>query len=330
MDSKTRDAFWRQSALDGLHLFRLKPGSKSPIGKMTGWSEKSFDSVAEVEAAIKGGNNLALRPHSTAEWRLVIIDCDVKPEKTKGTLSRGIVSLRKVGKAIGQDLEKWEPRVGTGPGYDCIVEEDEELGDDIERRRGLHIFMWVPADFPPLNRNYAGLPGIEFIDGPGHYVVFAGSHIKATADGDYRPAHECSYDLDKSTLEAVEAGLFSWNDVPMLGDEALTGLSELLDQVSARQKHTEKPEPAKDKPVGKPTADTFGVATDEEISELLDALDPEKYPDNESWQPICFAAHHATGGRESALEIFLEWCTKLAGFDNEENEADVRKRWLSC
>lgn len=329
MDRKTRDAFWRQSALDGLHLFRLKPGGKRPISDHTKWSGKAFDSVAEVEAAIKDGNNLALRPHSTAEWRLIVIDCDVKPAKVDGAMSRGIVSLHRVGDAIGEDLEKWEPRVGTGPGYECIVDEDETFGDDIERRRGLHILMWVPADFQPLKRNYAGLPGIEFIDGPKGYVVFAGSRIKAAADGEYRPAHECSYDLDKETLEAVKAGWFSLNDAPMLGDEALTGLSELLAQADTSRPVSEKPEPADNEPVGKPTASTFGVATDNELQEILDHLPSENYADNESWQPICFAAHHATGGRESALEIFLEWCTRLAGFDTEENEADVRKRWLS-
>lgn len=318
------DRLWRDSASAGFELFQLEKHGKKPIHAK--WQDRAFDSVAEVEAAIQAGRNIGVRPHSTSDWRLVIIDCDVKPAKKDGALSQGLLTLRRISSAIGVDFETWEPRVLTGPGYECLL--DKEL-EDTGHHRGLHIYVRVPADTPVLKRNYKGLPGVEFLDGPKGYVVFVGSRIKAEADGAYRPAHECSYDLDPSTAEAFEAELFDWSDIPLLEVQAARKLSALLDQVSARPERTEKPEQVRAEPQGKPSADTFGIATDDELEKLLGWLDPDDYPTSGDWEPIAMAAHHATGGRASALELFLEWCLRAEGFDNEENAEKVTARWKS-
>ena len=70
----------------------------------------------------------------------------------------------------------------------------------------------------------------------------------------------------------------------------------------------------------------YGVFNGEQLRELiLDKLDVTDYCDNDTWEPLMMAAHHATGG--DGIDQFVEWC--LEDLDYEDNEHQIRARWES-
>lgn len=68
-----------------------------------------------------------------------------------------------------------------------------------------------------------------------------------------------------------------------------------------------------------------GLVSPEELSVLLEALDPTAFPDNATWEPILFACHHATAGE--GRDEFIAWSTSDPVFSDREWE--IGNRWDS-
>ena len=78
----------------------------------------------------------------------------------------------------------------------------------------------------------------------------------------------------------------------------------------------------------KQSAKSFAASprlTDSELTQLLEALPVGDYATNDRWQPILFAAHHATAGE--GLDAFLDWSLSDPSFRGYKSL--IKRRWVS-
>lgn len=148
------------------------------------------------------------------------------------------------------------------------------LGDDltgfptvITGSGGLHIFMAKPQGVAVLD-SVEQFPGVEF-KSAGRQVVAAGSIHPDTGK---RYKH----------------------------DDFTPGFDPLPRAPKALLKLIKRPPPPANQGEG-------GEVTPETLETWLAVLNPENYPDNETWFPFMAACHHATGGE--GREEFIEWST---------------------
>jgi len=133
---------------------------------------------------------------------------------------------------------------------------------------GLHIYMRKAADVSLMDSR-ADYPGVEF-KSRGRQVVVAGSvHLETKA----------AYEWDALGLPLGADG----------APDAPIGLLEIIRR------------PVAATPTG------GGEYDQEELAAMLDRLHPEDFRDQDRWQQLMMACHHATAG--DAREEFVEWST---------------------
>ncbi|MHC4225493.1 MAG: bifunctional DNA primase/polymerase, partial [Planctomycetota bacterium] len=151
---------------------------------------------------------------------------------------------------------------------------------------GFHHYLIKPADLRVLG-SVAGFPGVEFKTA-GAQVVAPGS-VHAMTGRNYR---------------------WRWgaDDLPWLGaptaPEALLGL--IARTVEAR-------------------ATGGGEHVPEEVAQMLAALDPEDFQDQDRWLTLMQACHHASAG--SARQEFIEWSTSDPRY--ADHSEIIGRRWDS-
>lgn len=134
---------------------------------------------------------------------------------------------------------------------------------------GLHIYMEKDADISTVD-SLPDFPGVEF-KSIGRQVV---------APGSLHPDTHQPYQWSGNTAD----------DLGWLG--APSAPNSLLERI------------------GRPKATQVsggGEYDQEELSEMLDHLDPEEFSDHDRWLTLMQACHHATAG--DGREEFIEWCT---------------------
>jgi hypothetical protein len=150
---------------------------------------------------------------------------------------------------------------------------------------GTHLFLTKPAD-ARVAGSLKAYPGVEF-KSLGRQVVAIGS---------VHPDTRRRYEPDPMALAAFP-------DVPEAPQRLLGALGV---QDIARSAEA-------------------GMVEPEELAVLLDALDPARFPDNATWEPIMMACHHATAGQ--GRDEFIAWSTSDPAFSDREWE--IGNRWDS-
>ena len=134
---------------------------------------------------------------------------------------------------------------------------------------GLHIYMKKPEDVSVRDSLNDEYPGVEF-KSFGRQVVAPGSIHPDTKE-------LYTWSSDPEDL---------WLGVPLAPEE-------LLDLAR--------------RPKG--AAPTGGGEHDqEELAQMLDALEPEDFRDHDQWRELMMACHHATAG--DGRQEFIDWCTR--------------------
>ncbi|MEE8609027.1 MAG: bifunctional DNA primase/polymerase [Nitrospiraceae bacterium] len=151
---------------------------------------------------------------------------------------------------------------------------------------GDHFYMTKPVDVS-VRDTLEGYRGIEFKT-IGRQVVSAGS---------IHPTTKATYEWDAL-------------DGPPLRD-APPAPDKLINVVR--------------RPAGNKTTSGGGEYSQEEVAQMLDALDPEDYRDHDTWLTLMMACHHASGG--DARTEFVEWSTRDPEFSDEGTS--IGRRWDS-
>ena len=83
----------------------------------------------------------------------------------------------------------------------------------------------------------------------------------------------------------------------------------------------------RDGPIG--TRAEAGVMSDDQLAELLAALDPTKFGvgHHDEWFALMASCHDATGG--SGLGVFLDWCARDENYASAEHQEMTARRWNS-
>lgn len=168
-------------------------------------------------------------------------------------------------------------------GRDTFIELCEAVGLDtssyptvITGSGGKHVYMAKPADVAVVD-SLEDFPGVEFKT-IGRQVV---------APGSIHPEAKALYEWDFLTIDAAEEPL----DAP----DRLMNL------------------------IRRPTVSTSGGGGGEydqlEVSQMLDALDPEDFRSHSDWLSLMQACHHASGG--DARSEFIEWSTRDAEYTDD-------------
>lgn len=151
---------------------------------------------------------------------------------------------------------------------------------------GYHIFLRKPADLEIVG-GLQGYPGLDFKK-KGGYVVAAGS---------VHPDTEQTYHLDPlSDFTDLSA-------IPMASQQ-------LLDLLAVR------PRVASDEDM---------ECSPEQLERLLTGLDPCDYSDYMQWLKLAMASHHATGGSDEGMEVFVAWSQRDPIYVDRDDE--TRAKW---
>lgn len=149
---------------------------------------------------------------------------------------------------------------------------------------GLHVYMTKPADVSTRDSLNDQYPGVEF-KSLGRQVVAAGS-------------------VHPDTLRR-----YIWEDLrPELEPDGAPPAPKLLVDLIRR-------------PTGS-KASGGGEHDQEELAEMLDALDPEDFRDHDRWLTLMQACHHATAGDGRAE--FVEWCTRDPAYSDHGTLVGLR------
>lgn len=133
---------------------------------------------------------------------------------------------------------------------------------------GLHVYMTKPADVAVVD-SLEGYDGVEFKT-RGRQVVAAGSRHP-------------------------DGGMYSWDPLAPELSEARAAPERLLSLIR-------RPSRSAGQNAG------GGEYDQQQIAEMLDALDPEDFKDHERWLTLMQACHHASNG--DARSEFIEWSTR--------------------
>lgn len=210
------------------------------------------------------------------------------PDLKKHMEHGGNVGVRLKATDLVVDVDPRNFEEGDDPVSRLENDFDIQLADNVSvvtGGGGLHIYMRKPAEVR-VRGKLPAYAGIEF-KSAGSYVV---------APGSLHPETGRRYSFDVLSYLPAET-----KDVP-------TGLLDALARDGV-----------------KPLAAEAVEAEPEELTLLLEALDPANYRDYHDWFQIMAACHHFTGGL--GAEEFIEWSTSDPPYVHDD--ADVRKAWDS-
>lgn len=181
-----------------------------------------------------------------------------------------------------------DPRNGGRESYERLMKDfpQSDAPTVITGTDGQHIFLRKPDTFEIVG-GLPGYPGIDFKK-KGGYVVAAGS---------VHPETERTYHLDP-LLDVTDP-----SQVPMASQALLDFL-------------TTRPRAASTEPMD---------CSVEQLERFLAALDPSDYSDYSAWLNMAMAAHHATGGSEEGMEVFVAWSQRDPIYVDRDDE--TRAKW---
>lgn len=212
------------------------------------------------------------------------------------------------------DLDDAKRRLSEGAGNVGVRLRDGDLVVDVDPRHfedGRDSLAALTAD---LGIDLSGYPTVETGSG--------GLHIYMAIDAGTKVSNGLP------NYPGVEFKAFGRQVVAPGSVHPDTGRPYLLDPLSAPF------EPRRDAP--QVLADAIrrperGAAADpgdcapEQLSEMLEALDPADYRDHDAWLELMMASHHATGG--DGLEEFVAWSTSDPAYSDHEHR--IAARWNS-
>lgn len=175
----------RQCVADGMAVFPLLPGRKTPLGALAphGFQDATLD-LAQVEAwwsrVPEAGVGIA-----TGASGVVVIDLDVKVDRETGEVIDGVANF-----------ERWCDE------HNIVMPATYEVRTP---RGGLHLYYTPPAGVTIPNSGSKIAPGVD-IRGEGGYVVAAG--VTLVPDDDYpggKYVIDADDDLDVLPRAAAEA-----------------------------------------------------------------------------------------------------------------------------
>jgi hypothetical protein len=182
-----------------------------------------------------------------------------------------------------------DPRNGGNESFKKLVARFP-LPDDVPTvvtgTNGTHFYLHKPAELEVVG-GLAEYPGIDFKKFGG-YVVAAGS------------------------IHPDTKGPYYWDQLADSNDLTLTPMAPeaLLAALTKRPKA-----PSQEAVECKP----------EQLEEFLEALDPSDYSDYLTWLRIGMAAHHATGGSDEGMEVFVAWSERDPIYAGRGDE--TRAKW---
>ena len=211
--------------------------------------------------------------------------------------NENVVAHMEEGSNVGVRLDATQLVVDVDPrnmpeGRDTFAEFCEAVGLDPDLypkvetgSGGLHVYMRKPKDVPVLD-SLDGYEGVEFKT-RGRQVVAAGS----------RHPNGNMYEWDFLGPELMHA-----REAP----------ERLVNLIRRPAQSTHK-------------ASGGGEYSQQEVAEMLDALDPEDYRDEGKWRTLMMACHHASAG--DARSEFIEWSTRDPLY--QDDSWIIGRRWDS-
>ncbi len=201
--------------------------------------------------------------------------------------ARGNVGLRLDDEHFVIDVD---PRNGGAESYERLMTDypQPEAPVVITGSEGYHVFLRKPAGLEIVGGLQA-YPGIDFKK-KGGYVVAAGS---------VHPETERTYHLDPL------ADFSDLSAVPMASPQ-------LLDLLTVRPRLS---------------GDEDMECSPEQLERLLGGLDPCDFGDYMQWLKLAMASHHATGGSDEGMEVFVAWSQLDPVYADRDDE--TRAKWQS-